>query len=307
MFIKEVIVAIDSKDIGEIRKLIRNINKINKNDIILELYNNNFLTVERFQFIMKECTKYLNISSNLVKRLIKDRNVNLLDIIFSHFKFYDKDFILQLLFYYKYRKAISASDLKQQISNKKFKISIDAQDIFYTINKYLINEFDKKNKNISLIKYLIELEGYINEDNLLDETVLFDACRNGSKEIVKYLVERGTDINKINYRGETPLFFACLNGNEAVVKYLIEQGIDINKENDRDETPLFYACYNGNEAVVKCLVEQGADVNKKNDRGETPLFYAYYDGNEEIIKYLVEQGADINKKNKYGKTPLSFA
>jgi len=46
------------------------------------------------------------------------------DIVFGHLKFYDNDFILHLLFYYKYKTAISTMDLNQQISNEKYKISI---------------------------------------------------------------------------------------------------------------------------------------------------------------------------------------
>jgi len=48
---------------------------------------------------------------------MKDEQVTLLDIIFINSKFYDNDFILQLLFYYIYKKTISTPDLNQHISN----------------------------------------------------------------------------------------------------------------------------------------------------------------------------------------------
>jgi len=70
---------------------------------------------------MNYCTQYLNISSNLIKRLVKEEKVTLLDIIFNSLKFYDNAFILQLLFHFKNKIAISTSDLSQQISNEKFK------------------------------------------------------------------------------------------------------------------------------------------------------------------------------------------
>ena len=62
---------------------------INKTDIVLELYNNDLLISEHLQFIIEYCNKYLNISSDFINKLIKDENVTLLDIIFSHLKFYD--------------------------------------------------------------------------------------------------------------------------------------------------------------------------------------------------------------------------
>jgi len=152
---KFVIDLIDNRNIDEIKKLSKNIFKDYKNDLILELYCNNLLTFERLQFIMKYFTSDSNISSNLIKRLIKDENVNLLDTIFTYLKFYDNDLILQLLFFYKYKTAISTSELKQQISNEKFEISIN---IIYSfsynnlfkfvsydgIGNYLLNECNKE-------------------------------------------------------------------------------------------------------------------------------------------------------------------
>jgi len=85
------------------------------------MYNNNLLTIERLQFIMKYCINYFNISSDLIKKLLKDEKVTLLDVIFSNFKFYDNKFILQLLLYYNNKTTISISNLYQQISKDKLK------------------------------------------------------------------------------------------------------------------------------------------------------------------------------------------
>ena len=250
--------------------------------------------VERLHFITEKCTKHLNISSNLIKRLVKEENIKLLDIIFNSLKFYDNAFILQLLLHFKNKIAISTSDLNQLISNEKFKISLNTK-YSRNIDKYLINECNKKIINIYILKYLIKNGIDINKEDCLGETPLFHACYRGNEAIVKYLIELGADINKENWYGRTPLFDACYSGNEARVKYLIEHGADINKEKKRDgETPLFDACYRGNEAIVKYLIELGADINKENKEGETPLFNACYRGNEAIVKYLIELGADIN-------------
>jgi len=72
-----VVDAIDNKNIVEIEKLSKNINKSNKNDkgnqkdIILKLYNNQLLTLERFRLIIKDYKNYFNISSNLIKKINK--------------------------------------------------------------------------------------------------------------------------------------------------------------------------------------------------------------------------------------------
>ena len=214
---------IDYRNINGIKYLSENINENNKNnkvDVIFELYNNNLLTPERLSFLMKTCNKYFNVSSNLVKSLIEEEKVSLLDIIFNSLKFYDNEIILRLLLHYKNKISLSTFDLNQQISNEKFKISIKFPHFhFYnTIFKYINNECDKDDINIYIIKYLVEHGIDINEKDRNDKTPLFKACKRGDEDMVKYLVEHGVDINNKSRRGETPLFKVCKYGNETIVK-----------------------------------------------------------------------------------------
>ncbi len=67
--------AIDTKSRKEIDFLFRDNKKgyIEK-DIVFELYNYNKLNYERFEFIIESCTKYLKISSCLIRALMKDNN-----------------------------------------------------------------------------------------------------------------------------------------------------------------------------------------------------------------------------------------
>ena len=160
VILHSIIEAIDTKNIEDIKFLNKDMNENNKNDIIFELYNNNLLTSERLQFIMNCCTKYFNISPNLIKKLISESKVTFLDIIFNYIKFYDNEFILHLLIYYKNKTTISTSDLNQQISNEKYKISINNELLdnssYFDIGKYLSIECSKKYENINIIKYLID-------------------------------------------------------------------------------------------------------------------------------------------------------
>jgi len=96
--IQAYLIAIDNKNKTEIEILYNEYNKYSiKKDIIYEMYNENKLTSERLQFIVENCSAYLNISSFLIKKLIKDNNKELLEILFNnHFKFFDNEFILYL-------------------------------------------------------------------------------------------------------------------------------------------------------------------------------------------------------------------
>jgi len=304
---KEIILKLYNKNIY--------VSSNHKKEIVLKLYNKNLLTSESLQFIIDNYIDDITISSTLIKKLIKDNNLKLLEIIFKKFKFYNNKFILKLLYYYKSRKPVTTSELNQQISSEKYKIIFNEEILEYPEEK---NDIWLKNTslyvksaclagNVHIVKYLINHGVSINGTGCFDNTPLHYACKNSSNNnetIVKYLVDHGADINKVNWNEETPLFKACEIKNETIVKYLVEHGADVNKERKDGKTLLLKACENKDETIVKCLVEHGADVNKENKKGETPLLKACEIKDETIVKYLVEHGADVNNENKKGETPL---
>ncbi|OUM70336.1 hypothetical protein PIROE2DRAFT_1470 [Piromyces sp. E2] len=148
-----------------------------------------------------------------------NNNIELLDIIFDTIAFYDKEFILNLLFYYKNKITLSTIDLKPQIS--KYKISRE------------------KDQNCS-------------SENIGSSIYLFQPCYDGKIELIRYLIEHGVNTDIYNKLQETPLtissninfgikatpvYEAYTNGHENIVKYLVKQGADINKSKTLTETP----------------------------------------------------------------------
>ncbi len=64
----------------------------------------------------------LNISSLLVKRLIKENTIEYFNIIFKSFKFFDSGFIINILFiHYKNKQPMSVSNSNEQISKNNFR------------------------------------------------------------------------------------------------------------------------------------------------------------------------------------------
>jgi len=117
---KSYIGAIDNKNIEKLKSLI-NIenNKLKKEiDVVLEIFYQNLLNRERLNFIVENCSEYLNVSSNFIRILIKENNTALFDVIFSHFKFFDNKFILNLLIHYKNQIPINIKELTR-IENYK--------------------------------------------------------------------------------------------------------------------------------------------------------------------------------------------
>ena len=81
-----IINAIDNKNKKKIKILFNKNNKQNiKKNIVYELYKENELNSERLQFIINNCTIYMNISSSLIKKLMNDNNKELLEILFKNY------------------------------------------------------------------------------------------------------------------------------------------------------------------------------------------------------------------------------
>ena len=247
------LVAIDNKNKNKVEN-IYNINKeyTEENDIVFEMYNNKLLNTERLQYIINNCRNYLNISSSLVKKLMKTNNDKLLDIIFEYgMKFFDNEIIIELLHCYKNKTPISDLVLNQKLDNDKYKIPLEWNykkfDNFNT-SHYLFNACEKENK--IMIKYLIEHGADITIKDKSNRTVLFDACLKGNEHLVRYLVGRGANINEEDNDGYTPIFNSYSSGNKDLIKYLVGHGANTNKEANNGTTPIFNACSSGNENLV---------------------------------------------------------
>jgi len=74
LYIDSFVSAIDRKDYSKEEELIKTNNENSKFDIIYEMYIRSILSIDRFQFIMKYFSKYINISSRLIKKLFNDSN-----------------------------------------------------------------------------------------------------------------------------------------------------------------------------------------------------------------------------------------
>jgi len=325
--------AIDSKDINALNNLIDIFHK--EKDIIYGIYERKLLTSERLQFIVENEIDNFRISSKLIRTLLRDNNVDLLDIIFGKFKFFDNESIIEFCILHKNGIAISDLVLNEKILNKRYKASLHFNGCSNIVSKYLINACNEgqehlviylvengadvnskcgsytpliaacNKNNEAIVKYLVSHKADVNQGN--KDSPLISACKNRNEIMVKYLIENGADVDgdvkgffECDYN--TPLLTTCSNGDIRLVKYLIEHGATIDK--GYGVTPLTTACEYGNDIIVEYLIEQGADINKGIIR--TPLIITCEMGNEPLVKYLIEHGANINR-NLFGYSPLIAA
>jgi len=92
--IKLYLHTIDDKNKNMVESIFNeNKEQSNEIDIIYEMYNNNELSIVRLLFIIDSCTAYFTISSSLIKKLMKDDTLELLEILFkNHLKIFDNNF-----------------------------------------------------------------------------------------------------------------------------------------------------------------------------------------------------------------------
>jgi len=310
LYIPLCIISIDSQNWNIFDYLYNYIDKNNRKNIVNEIYNLNFLTPKRLEFILEKKNSTIVIPSPLIRTLFQKKEFSLLNIFFKYSKFYDNKVILEFCSLHKNKNPISTFELRNIISNDNYIVETNGEVQYpFEYNQSDLNKIDKNmNGNYlfracikgkkTIVKYLVEHGADVNRKcSPWYDTPFVASCRLGHEDIVKYLIMHGADFKK-----DAPLVAACKSGNENLVKYLIELGVDVNQLNKNGQTPLSISCKYGYENVVKYLVKHGANILR-----DKLLIAACKSGNENLVKYLVELGIDINQINEYHQTPLSIS
>lgn len=113
--------------------------------------------------------------------------------------------------------------------------------------------------------------------NILGETPLIEACREGHTGVAEFLLECGAKASQETAQGVTALhFLAAFNDDDipGIASLLLKHGADIEKVCEKDfnylrhydspfgmcaGTPLLWAVSTGNECAVRALLAHGAD------------------------------------------------
>jgi len=101
-------------------------------------------------------------------------------------------------------------------------------------------------------------------------------------------------VDQIDLLGQTPLHWAARNGHKAAVRLLLEHNAEVDAKNFIGETALHLAASDGHEKMVGLLLEKGADVNAKDSDNQTPLHWAAKNGHKEIVELLLKSGASVD-------------
>ncbi|XP_001651757.2 uncharacterized protein LOC5567333 [Aedes aegypti] len=191
-----------------------------------------------------------------------------------------------------------------------------------------------------ILNYLLSLPGMmklINNTNLVKNTPLNIACKEGYISLVKTLLKYGVSTDTCGEYGLNALAFAMYTNNFKLMKLLFEHGAKISYPLSSDFQPINMAILNRNIAMLNFLLKNGVDVNSaplcfinavyaqskeavrvlvgagskhinhKDEFCQTALHLCADRDEYEIARELIRYGADINAKNRSGTTPLHLA
>ena len=198
--------------------------------------------------------------------------------------------------------------IKKLANDLQFKNAILHLD---KIDKLSLNDAIK-NKDINLLKNLIDKETDLSKINIAD---LYK--NNYSFEFIKILIEYGARLNSKTIifvpSFGTSLHVSILNitiikKNIDFFKFLLTQNDSIdNFELNNKFTSLMIAIWCDNFKIVEILINKGVDIEAKDINGVTPLIRASCQGYKDIVEVLLKNGANVHSKDNNNGTAIEDA
>ena len=177
-----------------------------------------------------------------------------------------------------------------------------------TLRNFLkkVMPFSKRGKRLRKINRLNTIDLLRTDQG--GDTMLHDACRNGSHEAAQYLLICGADGSLQNSDGDTPFSLAIEKGHESVAQLLLEKGESYDKTLDeRQVTMLHSACIYGMTSIAQHLLTRGANPNARCFDDWTPVHVAAQYGQLATLRILLLRGGNPAATKVRGITPLHLA
>eukprot|EP00435_Cladocopium_sp_Y103_P005837 s4244_g1.t2 len=133
---------------------------------------------------------------------------------------------------------------------------------------------------------------------------IFQAARDGKVGAVRHLLRtKPTSVQETDLLGDTPLHDAARNGKAKVVELLLAANAPLDVKSKSGNTPMHSAAANGKAAVVELLLAANAPLEVQNKNGETPLHEAAQYGHAEVVQLLLKAEAQVDVQSNNGQTP----
>ena len=143
--------------------------------------------------------------------------------------------------------------------------------------------------NVRMVKFLLEIDYYVNVKYDADRTLLFLAITHGRLEIVKLLVEAGASINaRAKPKSFLPIHESAYYGFPEICEYLISKGALVDGVDNNKMTALHFAASRGHLPCVEILVRNGANTAERNSEGLTAKDLAGKMDHRNVFSFLTQ-------------------
>lgn len=136
----------------------------------------------------------------------------------------------------------------------------------------LENAVEASSSNYAMVRYLLTLGAFVNEDINRDENkLLLLALKKYHFDIAKLLIDAGADLDIIDIEDRTPIMYG--NATEAPIA-LLERLIlpeTINFTDRYGMTALMHAVIKPNRECLELLIRRGADINLRDNLNRNAL------------------------------------
>ncbi|GFS00704.1 ankyrin repeat and SOCS box-containing 13 [Elysia marginata] len=148
---------------------------------------------------------------------------------------------------------------------------------------------------VSVLKYLLDLQVDVDATDVCGMTALHEACKHGHQECIELLLPKSKDIDRRDIWGRTPLVKALVYRNLDAAKFLLEHGANPNAVDNYGMTPITTAVSYNLRNMLKLLVDYGADLNQISCHHHQclgpPLYKAINTQNLNLVQELLHLGA----------------
>lgn len=189
----------------------------------------------------------------------------------------------------------------------KSKINSMAKTIDFNISenkKNILHKMVSKN-SIEAIRWLLEKDFDINEEDDKGYTPLSLAGFKGYVQIMNLLLQKGADTNYINLDGKTIIQIVAQGGNFTSYSMLKNLTRNINNFDSNGRNILFDAVIGKNIKIIEDLLQdENVTKNVKDKNGRTLFHLESTYANSEIPKLLIKYNIDYKQKDEFGRTFL---
>ncbi|MBT7616692.1 MAG: hypothetical protein HN590_05340 [Calditrichaeota bacterium] len=142
-------------------------------------------------------------------------------------------------------------------------------------------------------EYLLNKGLFPDINDVVKDTPLIVACRQGSFDVVRSLVEAGADVNYLPISPPEPEsgYVIVIGGHRPIVQF----------------RPLYWAVNAKHNGIVEYLLEHGADPNQVDNTADPLLYTAVTYQDTAIVETLLSHSCNPNVQNKYGFSPIEQA